>query len=242
MEIVALVKLPAKFISQQLPEGRFSRARNPEENHNHSASVPRDDDGHNFVSQILRNFAGVRDISAVHSLMTKWAFLAVAGFLGCSLSISAQTTDLLAFSQPGQSVVNSRAISLSTLNGARYGYPTLTLLDSRFLSLANGYAWIEPQPHSLPLPAESAKTSTKISTTLPPVGDSDKNVVTEHHNLFDYVHGEVTLFYGRSVGGGGGRFSRDLEGGSVFTEMGNDRTQVSVGAYYEQLSGHIPRR
>ncbi len=184
----------------------------------------------------MKNFTGARGLSVVHSPMTKWALFAVAGFLGCSFSLSAQNVDLLAF-QPSQNGANSRAVSLSTLNGASYGYPAVTLLDGRRLSLTNSYAWIEPTPEALPtVTAEEPRRVHTIATTI---REPDSKVVTEQHNLFDYVHGEVTVLYGQSVGGG--KFRRDVERGSVFGVMGNDRTQISVGAFYDRSNSRFPR-
>lgn len=172
----------------------------------------------------------------MHSLMGKWALLMVAGFLGCSLSLSAQTagrTDLLAFNRPDRV-----AVDLSTLHSARYGLPALTLLDGQPLSLSSAYMSIEPTPVDF-LPPESMEISTRARSAGSSAPDSDYKTVEVKPRLIDYVHGEVGAFYGRSAGG---KFSREVEAGYILGEIGNDKTQINVGAFYEHSSAHFPRR
>ena len=169
--------------------------------------------------------------------MTKWALLAVAGFLGCSLSLSAQEVDLLALNQPGQSAVNSRAAFFGMPNGFYYGSPAVTLADGRPISLLNGYNWIEPMNLDF-LPAVKAEVAPRVSSTARVREDSSDKVVAAKPKFFDYVGGEVGVLYGHSVGG---KFSRDVEQGYILGEMGNDTTHIIVGASYERSNGHISR-
>ena len=172
--------------------------------------------------------------------MTKRALFAVAGFLGCCLSLSAQETQrpvLFTLNQPAQSgVANTRADMFGTLNSAYYGFPWLSLSDGRFFSLSNAYNWIEAPPPDF-LPALSAEEPARVRTAATSRRDSDNKMVEVKPKLFDYVHGEVGVLYGRSTG----KFSRELEAGYILGEMGNDKTHISVGAFYEKESGHVPR-
>ena len=170
--------------------------------------------------------------------MTKRALFVVVGFLGCCLSLSAQTQRplLLALSQPGQSVVNTRAGAFSTLNSTYYGFPSLALLDRRLFSLSNGYNWIEAPPDFLP--ALSAEEPSKVNRAATYRRDSGDKVVEVKPKFFDYVGGEVGVLYGHSAGG---KFSRDVEQGYILGEMGNDKTHIIVGASYERSSGNISR-
>ncbi len=172
--------------------------------------------------------------------MGKWALalLAVTGFLGCSLSLSAQTTqrtDLLTLDQ--SRIVSGRSLDLSTLNSAYYGFPALTLLDERPLSLTNAYTWIEPVPVDFP-PVESAEISARTRTAAPGEPESDYKTVELKPKLIDYVHGEVGALYGTSVGS---KFGREVEAGYILGEIGNDKYQINVGAFYEHSSAHFPR-
>lgn len=190
---------------------------------------------------LRQNFAGAREVSAVHSLMTKRALFAVAGFLGCCLSLSAQETQPsvpFTLSQPGQSgVVDTRAARFSTLNSAYYAFPSLTLLDGRLFSLSNAYNWIEATTPDF-LPAVSPEVAPRVSTAARSGRDSGNKVVDVRPKFFDYVGGEVGVLYGRSIGG---KFSREVKQGYILGEMGNDKTQISVGAFYEESSGRVPR-
>ena len=194
---------------------------------------------HVFVVQSpSKDFAGARDISVVHSLMTKWALLAVTGFLGCSASLSAQETQRsvpFTLSQPGRNVMGSHGDLLSMLSNSYYNTPSLMLLDGRPLSLSNGYDWIEPMPPDF-LPELSAEPA-RVSTARARRDSRDKTLEVQP-KFFDYVHGEVGVLYGTSTGG---KFSRELEQGYIFGEMGNDKTHIIVGASYEHSSGHVPR-
>ncbi len=54
---------------------------------------------------------------------------------------------------------------------------------------------------------------------------------------FDYASGEVGFFYGRSTG----KFGREVKQGYILSEMGDDKTHITVGASYEETSGRVPR-
>ena len=176
--------------------------------------------------------------------MTKRALSAVAGFLGCCLSLSAQETQrlgeiqpvLFTLSQPGRSgVVNTGAVLFSTLNSSYGGFPSLTLSDGRLVSLSNAYNWIEATPPAF-LPALSTGEPARVSSAATSGRDSGNKVVEVQPKLFDYAGGEVGFLYGRSTG----KYGVEVEQGYIFGEAGNDKFHISVGAAYENLSGRFP--
>jgi hypothetical protein len=162
--------------------------------------------------------------------MTKWALL---GLLGFSLSLSAQVTqpqDLFTLNR-GQ----DRALDFSRLDAARYGYPALTLVNESPLSLVNAYTWFDytwfdSGPLLLPPVTEGVVTSSKRAKSA--VQNFDDKTLLMPHKGFE-VHGEVGGLYGHSLDG---RVSRELEQGYIFGEIGNDKTQISVGAFYEHVN------
>ena len=120
--------------------------------------------------------------------MNRRALLAVAGFLGCSLSASAQV-DLTLYPLGASSITN-RGLNLNTLSGVRYGYPTLTLLNGDSLSLTTAYSSIDPMIDFLPpVSADDAKTVRPAERTS---AISDDKVLQVHKNF--EVHGEVGIY------------------------------------------------
>jgi hypothetical protein len=165
--------------------------------------------------------------------MNRWALLAVAGFLGYSLSASAQVD--LTLNPLGPRATTNRGVNLNTLSGVRYGYPTLTLLDGDSLSLTTAYTSIDPMIDFLPaVSADDAKTVRPAERTS---AISDDKVLQVRKNF--EVHGEVGVLYGHSLDG---RVSRELEQGYIFSEIGNDKTQISVGAFYQHVNDRGPHR
>jgi hypothetical protein len=174
--------------------------------------------------------------------MNKWALLTVTGFLGCSASLSAQERQRsvpFTLSQPGRIMAGSNGDLLRTLSNSSYTMSAPMLLDGRRLSLSNAYTWIDPMPVDF-LPAETEGFSASVSTGSPSVReDSDGKTVPVQRKLVDYVHGEVGVLYGSTVGSN--KFSREVEQGYILGEIGNDKYQINVGAFYEHSSGHVPR-
>ena len=171
--------------------------------------------------------------------MTKWALLAVVGFLGCSVSLSAQErlrSVPFTLNQPGRSVIGNHGDLLSTLSSSYYSMPALMLLDGRRLSLSYGYDWIEPMPPDF-LPELSTRPA-RVSAATTAWQDLRNKTLEVQPKPFSYAYGEVSVFYGTSTGG---KFSREVKQGHIFGEMGNDKTRISVGASYENSRGHVPR-
>lgn len=147
-----------------------------------------------------------------------------------------QQGDLLALNQ--SRMTHARAVDLTTLNGARYGFPWLNLRDARVVSLASGYSWIEPVPLDF-VPIESVDFAARTRPARSADWNSDGRMVKLKPHVTDYVHGEVGGFYGTSVGS---KFGREVEAGYILGGIGNDKYQINVGAFYEHSSAHVPRR
>ena len=191
-------------------------------------------------AETRKDFTGAGDVSVVNSRMGKWVLSVAAGFLGCCLSVSAQTTqrqqtDLLALNQ--SAMMSGRVVDLNTLNDARYGFQWLTLGDARAVSLSNGYSWVEPVPIDF-FPLDSVDFAARTRTSPAAELDSDYKTVKAEPKLIDYVHGEVGALYGTSVGS---KFGREVEAGYILGEIGNDKYQINVGAFYEHSTAHFPR-
>jgi hypothetical protein len=165
--------------------------------------------------------------------MNKRALLTVVGLVVCCLSSSAQEMQrsvLFSLSR-----LNTRADLLGRLDGAYYNFPSLTLSDGRLFSLFDASDWVEAIPADF-LPALSAEVPARARTAS--TRDSADKAVKLQPKVFDYVHGEVGGLYGTTLGG---KFSREVEAGYILGEMGNDKTQISIGGFYEHSSGHVPR-
>jgi hypothetical protein len=68
------------------------------------------------------------------------------------------------------------------------------------------------------------------------LGDPDWKAVDLPRQL-EYVSGEVSFFYGRSLGNS----DREIKQGSFLSQMVNGNTQILVGGSYGRSSGHVPR-
>lgn len=174
--------------------------------------------------------------------MTKRSFLLVAAFLGVTFAVEAQQSDHMA--------------NFSSLHrGAAY-VPSLALSDTHAFPFGSAFAWMEPAPNNfLPAwkpdnwdndlslaqstPQRRARTAAALSNGYSKDLDSSGASVELRKNLFDYVHGEVGVFYGHSSGG---RNSFDDKGAYIFGETGNDKIQIGVGAFYEDSNFQFSRR
>ncbi|HEY2625208.1 MAG TPA: hypothetical protein VGI41_00505 [Candidatus Udaeobacter sp.] len=160
--------------------------------------------------------------------MTKRAFFAVAGFLSLCVPLSAQQT--------------YRPDLFSALNNA-ISLPALSLSDGQRFSFWGAVAapfslsWMEPTPPDF-LPALSPLPAQAATAPVAYPKDSSKEVVdVRKPNLLDYATGEVSVLYGRSTG----KFSGDLEQAYIFSEVGNDKFHISVGAAYENSNIRFSR-
>ena len=154
--------------------------------------------------------------------------VACGGFLSLCLSLSAQQID--------------RADLWSALNNSSLRFPSLGLSDAQLFSFATAFNRMETStPAFLPasaLPTTAPQRAIAYVTPVTDAKDSSKEVSdVSRRNLLDYVHGEVGFLYGRSTG----KYGVEVEQGYIISEMGNDKFHISVGAAYENLSGHFPR-
>jgi hypothetical protein len=171
--------------------------------------------------------------------MTKYSlFLA---FLGFGFVVDAQQVDHTA--------------NFTSLHRAQVSVPSLALSDAHAFPFGSSYAWMQAAPNNF-LPGwkpENWDQDLGLAQSTPqrrgrsvaaPGGDSKDfqssgASVELRKNLFDYVHGEVGVFYGRSSGG---RNSLNDEGAYINATTGNDKFQLSVGGFYENTNFDVQRR
>ena len=188
---------------------------------------------------IWQTFTGVPDGSAVHSLMIRWRFVATAAIFVCGFSLFAQEAQR----QPVHPALNQDRKALNhdtnafSLTGTRSRFSSLTLSDRQFFSLWTDYDALEAMVPDF-LPALGEKEPGKMRASSKREFD---DAVAVRPKVFDHISGEVGVLYGHSLSG---KFSRELERGYIFGEMGNDKTQISLGAFYERSTGQTssPRR
>jgi hypothetical protein len=182
--------------------------------------------------------------------MIKRALPAVAAFLAVCFSLPAQEPRPSGQIQPAHFLMNQldqrgavvrhsafgQAGIFGTLNNPYGGLSSLTLADGRPFAFPIAFAWMDAPPADV-LPAFTAAELPQVSpvtTTLP--RDPDSKAVDLLPN-FDYVGGEVGVFYGRSTG----NFKREVEQGYILGEVVNGNTHIIVGGSYEHSSGSVPR-
>lgn len=181
--------------------------------------------------------------------MNKRVLSAVAGFLGLYISLSAQEMRDFGSIEPGSSfslnpLSQSAALNTRSGNGGTDFFGTLTnawidpvplqLADGRIFSFPSAFAWMETPPvYSLPAVALAAPP--RVVPTTDSAQDSHNRPVSLLPE-FDYVGGEVGVFYGKSSG----KFGREVEAGYIFGEVVDGNTHISVGASYEHSNGRVP--
>jgi hypothetical protein len=179
--------------------------------------------------------------------MTTRALLVVAGLLGLGVSVSAQEMQapelvppsLLTLAQtsagnaPDARATLLQPTSFAALNSVYYGPAPLTLADGRLFSFSRAFGWMEATPVDF-LPYFVAAGPVMV----PPfaVQPRESNVPGSLVPRFDYATGEVGVFYGRSTG----KYSHEITQGYILGTVGNENTQITVGAAYGQSSGHLP--
>jgi hypothetical protein len=135
--------------------------------------------------------------------------------------------------------------------------PSLRLSDGTAFPFGSAFAWMEMTPAdflpnwrpegwenmsdlSLAQTAPEGRRRTIGASSPGYSKDSSKEFVdVRETNLLENVHGEVGFLYGRSAGG---RYSREVESGYIFGTTGDDKVQISVGAFYENSTVTFPRR
>ena len=181
--------------------------------------------------------------------MIKRALPAVAAILGVCFSLSAQEMKISSPRQPASfslrqaspsEMVESRVAlqgtrSFRALNNAWYGSGPLTLFTERPFSFPSAFGWVEATPSDF-LPTFSTDLVPRTTSLTTLAGDKDGTPVDLLHQ-FDYVGGEVGVFYGRSTG----KFKREVTQGYIFGEVVNGNTHIMVGGSYGHSSGNAPR-
>ena len=156
------------------------------------------------------------------------------------------------FSIYGQRIQDGN--SFAALDSSSSYRPPLSLADGTAFPFSNNFAWMTAPADFLPTwrpdgwgdrPLNFANVGTADRRRASMSGarsystDTSKESVELRKSLWENVHGEVGFLYGRSSGG---RFSRDVEAGYIFGEVGDDRFHVIVGASYENSNYDFSRR
>jgi len=117
-----------------------------------------------------------------------------------------------------------------------HGLPVLTLLDGRRFPISSELGRMGMTP-IFPVAFLSAVEVEKVSASPMHGTDSPGGVVNLRLNR-NYSGGEVGFFYGRSDG----KFGREDMQAYILGGVGNDKIHITVGAAYQESSGHVPRR
>src|SRR5437667_1428133 len=192
----------------------------------------------------MQDFTGVYGFSAVNSLMIKRALL-VVGFLAFCFPLAAQQTtpsldasSAFALYRPE---IFSTVDSLALINRL----PVLNFLDGTRLPVSSEMGRMGTAPVEFPsitymsLAYVSAAKGRNLNAA--PVSgkdgkDSSAEVISSPSDHY-YYGGEVGFLYGRSTG----KFGYEDFETYIVGEVGDDKFHISVGASYEELSGHGPR-
>ena len=187
--------------------------------------------------------------------MIERTFPAVFGFLCLCVPLVAQETNgpaqtfdetiTLAQLRGTGAVDTAPALTLyrpdifSTVNGSVliHGFPALTLLDGRRFAVSSPMAQMGLTPLDLfPIAFLSAVEVQKVGTAPMYGADAPGGVVNLRLNR-DYTGSEVGLFYGKSTG----KFGREEKQAYFISGVGDEKFNVTVGAFYEHSSGRAPR-
>jgi len=128
---------------------------------------------------------------------------------------------------------------ISTVNGSVliHGLPALTLLDGRRIADSSAMSQMGLTGLDLfPIVFLKAVEVQKVSASPSYGADAPGGVVNLQLNR-DYTGGEAGFFYGKSTG----NFGREDKQAYILGGAGDDKTQITVGATYEESSGHVPR-
>jgi hypothetical protein len=153
--------------------------------------------------------------------MTKRALSALAGFLGCCLSLSAQPTS------PGLDPLDFDGSTL----------PSLTLADRDFFSFSTAFGWT-PTTTTNFLPAFSPmEPRSAVYPTTPSRRNSVDNPV--ELRATDRIHfgGEVGFLYGRSDG----KYGREDFLTYITGTVGNEKFSITAGYLHLESSGRALR-
>ncbi len=185
------------------------------------------------------DFAGVYRFSAVNCLMTRDALVALLGLFGVCVPVGAQQTS---FWQRNQSISLEqlspyRPEVFNTVDSSTLidGLPMLALLDGQRLPTSTPLGRMARLDLSPVMPL--ANGDNHKTSASPEYKSVARNEVAPMRLTPDYVSGEVGFSYGRSIG----KFGGDATGSYILGTTGNDKFQISVGAFYEEWNGRAPR-
>ena len=150
--------------------------------------------------------------------MTKRAFSAVAGFLGCCLSLSAESTQRL---EPLQ-------FDGSTL-------PSVTLEDRDVFSFSTAFGWTPRRSDYLPYFSPMDPRGAYYPTMRDRRDPLDHVVMRSPDRV--YFGGEVGFLYGRSDG----KYGREDFQTYIIGTVGNEKFSITAGYLHQESSGRVPR-
>ena len=151
--------------------------------------------------------------------MTKRAISAVAGFLGCCLSVSAQPTR-----------------SLEPLQFGGITPPFVTLADRDLFTFSTAFGWTPPVSDFLPVlnpwePRYDYPYSPSRSKS------HDYGVEMRSPDRI-YFGGEIGFLYGRS----NGKYGREDFQTYITGTVGNEHFSITAGYLRQESSGRVPYR
>jgi len=194
-----------------------------------------------LISWARKNSTGNKAESVVHSGMDKGFSLAAAAILVTCVSVSGQERMTL---EP-ISVVNARLASAPRraeskssrpLNLAKtYAAPApLSLIDNDPFTFMDAFAWTALTPPFVLSPLSVPNPALLASAPLGSQREGQSVAVQSNSN---YAWGELGGLYGTTVGG---KSSLEIKQGYITGGLGNERTQVTVGASYSNWKGSLP--
>jgi hypothetical protein len=186
----------------------------------------------------LEDFIDAPAFLVVNCVVTKRTLVIAVGFLSLFLSAAAQET------LDAPSTLNLyRPDVFSTVDSSAliYQLPVFALLDGQRLPVSTDLGRMGIAPLNL-FPAaflsSASMQRTKTTRTGGPADAKDSPVEMVNSPLHPvYATGEVGVLYGRWSG----KSSGDLWESYMLGAVGNDKFQITVGAAYEESSGHFPR-
>ena len=173
------------------------------------------------------------------------------GLLGICLAVAAQQANSRAPTQSGSElslyqpkIFSAKDGSLLFHKGPVYAWSDGGRLASNNALAEIGMASLDLFPVAYLPPNTSAvatgnKASSPTNSSRGPFESNGKDfpgMMTPPHDQV-YYGGEVGILYGQWTGRGGG----DLMQSYILGTVGNDKFQISVGAEYEESSGHSAR-
>jgi hypothetical protein len=186
----------------------------------------------------LEDFIDAPVFLVVNCVVRKCTLVFAAGFLSLFFSAAAQETldapSTLSLYRPDVfSTVDSSALI--------HQLPVFALLDGQRLPVSTdlgrmGIAPLNLFPAAFFVPASTQQA--KAVRTNAPADAKDSLIEVISSPLHPvYAMGEVGVLYGRWSG----KSSGDLWESYMLGAVGNDKFQITVGAAYEESSGHFPR-